>query len=113
MQDHEEDRGCYRKFADILPGDLQACMDACKNGKRTKEVMKAFASLLYKYAMHNELVSRNRAETLYTGDGEKVAREAITMDELERIRSAVPSEPYAAYVLCLCYLGFLPASCLD
>lgn len=102
----------YRKFVDILPGDLQACMDACKNGKRTKEVMKAFASLLYKYAMHNELVSRNRAETLYTGDGEKVAREAITLDELERIRAAVPSEPYAAYVLCLCYLGFRPGELL-
>lgn len=101
------------KFADILPADLQSCMDACPQGKRTKETMKVLASLLYKYAMHNELVTRNRAETLYTGSGQKVAREAFTFEELDRLWAAVPSEPYAKYVVCMCYLGFRPGEMLS
>jgi integrase len=101
-----------RRFVDILPGELQGCIDSCTGGKRTKENMKAFASLLYKYAIHNELIDKNRAETLYTGNDQKVAREAFTFDELERIWAAVPSEPYAKYVVCMCYLGFRPGEML-
>lgn len=103
----------HLKFVDLLPADLQSCIDKCGQGKRTKENMKAFASLLYKYAMHNELVTRNRATTLYTGNDQKVAREAFTFEELDRIWAAIPSEPYAVYVVCMCYLGFRPGEMLS
>lgn len=102
----------HLKFVELLPADLQACIDGCGQGKRTKENMKAFASLLYKHAMHNELVNRNRAETLFTGTEQKFSREAFTFEELDRLWAAIPSEPYAKYVVCMCYLGFRPGEML-
>lgn len=100
------------RFADIKGDDLQACIDGCSAGKRTKENIKAFMSLMYKYAMHNDIVSRNRAETLYTGNGVKGTRPAFTREELERIRQAVDTVPYADYVYCMIYLGYRPGEML-
>lgn len=100
----------YLIFSELTGDELQACIDQCPAGKRTKENIKAFLSLLYKYAMHNSIVERNRAETLFTGNDKKGTREAFTMEELEKIRSS--TLPYASYVLCLCYLGYRPGEML-
>lgn len=97
-------------FADITGNELQACIDRCSAGKRTKENIKAFLSLMYKHAMHNDIVDKNRAETLFTGNDPKGTREAFTLKELEKIRTC--GQPYADYVLCMCYLGFRPGEML-
>lgn len=97
-------------FADLTGDELQAVIDGCPCGKRTKENIKALLSLLYKYAMHNDIVDRNRAETLYTGNDQKTTRPAITLEELELIKRS--SNPYAPYVVALCYLGFRPGELL-
>lgn len=102
----------YLRFVDIKGDDLQGCIDRCSAGKRTKENIKAMLSLVYKYAMHNDLVDRNRAETLYTGDQPKGTRPSFTRAELERIREAVGVEPYADYVYSMCYLGYRPGEML-
>lgn len=73
--------------------------------------MKALASLLYKFAMSNDVVDRNRAVTLYTGKEEKGTRPAFTMQELKQIMSS--DEPYAEYVVCMCYLGYRPSEMLN
>lgn len=103
----------YRKFVDLRGNDLQDCIDQCPAGKRTKENIKAMLSLVYKYAMHNDIVSRNRAETLYTGDQPKGTRPSFTRDELEKIRLAIGVAPYADYVYCMCYLGYRPTEMLN
>lgn len=103
----------YRPFAELVNDDLQHCMDTCTSGKRTKENMKALISLLYKYAMDNDIAIRNRAETLYTGNQEKGTRPAFTADELERIRRAVGIVPFAGMVYALCYLGYRPTEMLQ
>lgn len=100
------------RFADIKGDELQACLDDCTAGKRTKENIKAFLSLLYKYAMHNDIVPRNRAETLYIGGGIKGTRPAFTRTEVEQIRQAIGSVPYADYVYCMIYLGYRPSEML-
>lgn len=100
------------RFAEIKGDDLQACIDDCTAGKRTKENIKAFLSLLYKYAMHNDIVTRNRAETLYTGNGVKGTRPAFTREELDRIRQAIDVVPYADYIYCMIYLGYRPGEML-
>ena len=74
--------------------------------------MRTLLSLLYKYAMHNDIVDRNRASTLYTGDQEKRTRPSFTREELEKIRSAVGVLPYADYVYAMCYLGYRPGEML-
>lgn len=102
----------YRRFADILATDLQACIDGCPSGKRTKENMKAFASLLYKFAVNNNVTDKNCAQYLYTGNDATTTREAFTMEELKKIRASFGTEPYAPYVYAMCFLGFRPGEML-
>lgn len=65
--------------------------------------MKAFTSLLYKYAMESELVERNKATTLRTGHDETRKYPALSLEELEIIKRS--DEQNAPYVVALCYLG--------
>ena len=101
-------------YIDIInAADLQQCMDDCKQGKRTHELMKTTANLLWKYAIDAGYLTQNVAQNLYTGKGKSVQRQPITEAELELIRKAIGSEPYAEYVYCLCYLGFRPTEFLS
>lgn len=102
----------YYDVATITATDLQQCMDACKNGKRTKEVMRTTANLLWKYAIDSGYTEKNVAANLYVGKGASVQREPITPEELELIKGQIGHEPYADYVYCLCYLGFRPSEFL-
>lgn len=102
----------YMRFTDIRGDDLQACINACPAGKRTKQNMRSLISLLYKYGMQNDIVTRNRAETLYAGNDPQKKRPAFTWDELEKIRQAIGVLPYADYVYCMCYLGYRPGEML-
>lgn len=100
------------RFTSIGVDDLQYCVDSV-SGKRTRQVMKALAGLLYKYAGSRQLVTNNLAQYIYIGKGEQLKRPAFTMQQLDSIRSAVDSVPYADYVLCMCYLGFRPNEMLS
>ena len=108
----------YSKLADqpitqISAGDLQECMDACPKGKRTHQNMKVVAGLLWKYAKSKHIVSQIESETLFTGRGQSVKRDALTDLEVERIRQAIGQHRYAEYIFCLCYLGFRPGEVLE
>lgn len=96
-------------FADIDLDDLQECIDDCPRGKRTKENMKAIASLLMKYAIPRHQTDMNYAEFLYTGNGAKGTRPAFTPEHIERIRQQIGITPHAEDVYCMCYTGFRTA----
>lgn len=86
---------------------LQACIDQCPRGKRTKENMRALATQLYKYALSHDLAAKNYAAYL-NADGETQApREAFTADELRRMWDAVTEDPGSSVglALILCYTG--------
>lgn len=97
----------------INAADLQKCMDDCKNGKRTHEMMKTTANLLWKYAIDSGYITQNVASNLYTGKGKSIQRKPITEAELQLVKEAIGTEPYADYVYCLCYLGFRPTEFLS
>ena len=101
------------KITEISAGDLQACMDACPKGKRTHQNMKVVAGLIWKYAKSKHIVSQVESETLYTGRGRSVKREALTDIEVEKIRQAIGVYRYAEYIFCLCYLGYRPGEMLE
>ena len=117
--------GCYRaafghfsaihhvRITDICAGDLQKCLDACQRGHRTHQNMKVTANLLWKYAEDHNYVQRNVAENLYIGKGKSIKREPLTDLEVEKIRQAIPEDPYAEYVYALCYLGYRPGEMLE
>ena len=97
---------------DITASDLQDCMDACKAGKRTHQVMKVTAGLIWAYAYDADYVEKNVTENLYTGKGTSEQREPLTDDEVQAIKRAIGTHPYAEYVYALCYLGFRPGEFL-
>ena len=96
-------------FCDIDLDDLQECVDECPRGKRTKENMKALASLLMKYALPRHQTDMNYAEFIYTGDGSKGTHPAFSPAQVEAIRAQIGKTALAEYVYCLIYLGFRPA----
>ena len=101
-------------YVDLInAADLQKCMDECTNGKRTHEMMKTTANLLWKYAIDAGYITQNMASNLYTGKGKSVQRKPITESELKLVKAAIGTEPYADYVYCLCYLGFRPTEFLS
>lgn len=98
----------HMEFALIKTAHLQKCMDDCPNGKRTKQNMKALGTLLFKYAIQNDLSEKNYAKFLYIGNDEQSKREPFSALDLQKLFDSVPNNPDARYVLCLCYLGFRP-----
>ena len=103
----------FMRFGDIDIDDLQSCLDDCPKGKRTKENMKALCGLLYKYAIPRNHATLNMGQYLVIraeGSGEK---DALPIAEVEKLRNAIGSVPYADYVVAQCYLGFRPSELLS
>lgn len=113
-------KAAYQHFSDLHPRlitsitaqDLQNCIDGCKAGKRTHQMMKVVAGLLWAYAYDSDYVDKDVTENLYTGRGKSEQREPLTDEEVETIRQAIGKEQYAEYVYALCYLGFRPGEFL-
>lgn len=100
------------KMSEITIDDLQACMDDCPKGKRTRENMKALCGLIYKYAIPRNLVNLNMGQYLIVGGGDHGEKDALPDEAVKLIESSVGKVPGADYVLCHCYLGFRPSEFL-
>lgn len=87
--------------------NLQECLDNCKAGKRTRELMKVTANMVFKFAQDDDQINRNPAANLYTGDGETKHYEPLTEEQLEKIEKS--GLPYAEYIVAMCYLGHRPS----
>lgn len=96
----------------VTTDDMQKCLDDQK-GRRTREVMKALAGLMYKYAIARQIVSHNYAQYLYVGNEKKGTHPAFTTDQLNKIKKAAESgDVRAIYTVCLIYTGFRPGEML-
>lgn len=95
------------KVDKISATDLQACIDKCPAGKRTKQLMKVVANLVFKYCIDDNQTAKNPAANLYIGDDETTHYDPLTEEELSRIASC--GLPYSDYVVAMCYLGHRPA----
>lgn len=100
-------------FREIDIDDLQACVDDCTKGKRTKENMKALCGLLYKYAIPRHLATMNLGQYLIVSGEASEGRSAIPLDALQKLETAIGTVPYADYVVAQCYLGFRPSEFLE
>lgn len=94
------------RFVDLSSMQWQECINACGKGKRTKQNMKCLASLLYQYAMLNDICSANKAAPLDIGRDEQKKYPALDLCELEKVKAS--DELYAPYVVALCYTGCRP-----
>lgn len=102
------------KFRDITTDDMQECLDGGGKGRRTKELMKALAGCVYKYAAARQIVTHNYAQYLYVGNEKKGTHPAFSMKQVEQIRQAAAAgDLRAVYTYCLIYLGFRPNEMLS
>lgn len=100
-------------FAEIDLDALQECLDTCPKGKRTKENMKALASLMYAYALPRRMTDMDYAKYLSTGSGAKEKRPAFSLEQVETIRKSIGTVPWAEEIYCLIYTGFRPGEMFD
>lgn len=102
----------YMQLKDVEIDDLQACMDDCPHGKRTRENMKALCGLMYKYAIPRGYADLNLGTYLIVSGETGAAKESFTDEQLLLMRAAIGSVPYVDYIYCMCYLGFRPSELL-
>lgn len=102
----------FWQLSDIEIDDLQECLDGCPKGKRTKENMKALCGLMYKYAIPRGYCTLNLAQYLIVSGDSSASRSSFDDEQLDMIRAAVGTVPYADYIYCMCYLGFRPSEFL-
>lgn len=103
----------YRRITTITAAELQSCMDKCPKGKRTHQLMKVVAGLVWGYALDSNYVTKDITNNLYIGKYETVSREPLTNRDIKLIKDAIGKIRYAEYIYCLCYLGFRPGEFLE
>lgn len=103
----------FRKISTITAVDLQKCMDDCTAGKRTHQLMKVTAGLIWAYALDANIVKKDVTSNLYIGKHVSTKRAPLTPQDVELIKSAIGKIRYAEYVYCLCYLGYRPGEFLE
>lgn len=104
----------HMMMAEIDVDDLQECIDECPHGKRTRENMRACCGLVYKYGIPRHVIPDNlNLAPFLAVDGDGAAhRSSFTPEQVEKIRKACGSVPYAEDILAMCYLGFRPSEYL-
>ena len=94
------------KVKDIRTGQLQAVVDSCTNGASSKNNIRVLAGMLFKYAMQNDIISKNYAEFIVMPKSEKKERPHFTEMERKKIEDAVKNNvPWADTILILIYTG--------
>lgn len=96
----------FIRIDQISAVDLQNAIDACPHGKRTKQLMKIVAGLIFKYAIDDDQIIKNNAANLYIGEDETQHYDPLTEEELLKIEQS--GLDYSDYIVAMCYLGHRP-----
>ena len=103
----------YRRITTITAAELQSCMDQCPKGKRTHQMMKVVAGLVWGYALDSNYVQKDITNNLYIGKHKVNPRKPLTPEEIKIVKESIGKLRYAEYIYCLCYLGFRPGEFLE
>lgn len=100
-------------FAQLRTAHYQKCIDSAKKTVKDKDIplshsakrqMKVLAGLLYKYAMENDIVSKNYAQFIKLDKIEKTSHKIFSDDEINKLFDN-DNLPGADIVLILLYTG--------
>ena len=103
----------YRRMSTITAAELQDCMDKCTSGKRTHQLMKVTARLIWAYALDANIVQKDVTQNLYVGKHKQTPRKPLTPQDVKDIHDLIGKMRYAEYIYCLCYLGYRPGEFLE
>lgn len=96
----------YRPFVKLKTADLQAVVDACPHGRRTKADMKSLMINLYKYAIENDYVDKNYATFVKLPPKEKSKKDAFTKAERDLLWNDYNAgNKFTGQILFLIYAG--------
>ena len=111
-----------KKMREIRTAEMQSIIDGLQKERTVRRYnrditvpamtysglskIKILLGLLYNYAMQNDIVSKNYAQFLILPKNIKSAKDCFNDLELEKIRKAVGTIPYADWILVMIYTGF-------
>lgn len=96
-----------QRFRDIRTAQMQAVIDTYRAmSHSTLSKIKALLTQLYDYAIQNDIVSRNYAQFVVLPKQIKTKKDCFSDLELEKIRQAAGTVPFADVILMMCYTGF-------
>lgn len=91
-------------FNEIRTKDIQAVIDSSDKSKSTKEKIKLLCNLLYKYALENDISSKNYAQFVKLDKEDKKEKEIFSDEEI-KIFFENDNIPYVDTILILIYTG--------
>lgn len=103
-------------FVDIRTGNLQLIIDSMNSegkGRSSINKVKVLAGLLFRYAMQNDIITKNYAEFIALPKETKSEKEIFTDLEIATIEKHADHVPYADMILILLYTGLRVSELLD
>lgn len=95
------------KFVDIRKNHMQSVIDKCKYGHHSKVKIKTLFNQLFKYALENDIVSKDYSKFVSVGPNTKEStRHPFTSDEIGLLWQHVLTVPGADLILILIYTGW-------
>lgn len=95
----------HQKFRALKAHHLQSAVDACPKGYATKKKMRFLFGKLYKYALSNDLASKNYAPFVNIGKETKEKRIILSKNEIAEIKALATQDDFYELVLILLYTG--------
>nr|DAL13767.1 MAG TPA_asm: Integrase [Caudoviricetes sp.] len=100
------------KFTDLRTSHFQKIIDELDRSKSTKSKIKILISLLYKYAMQNDICNKNYADFILLDKEERQEKEIFTDIEIQKFWDN-ESMPYVDTILIMIYSGMRISEMLE
>lgn len=104
----------WKSITDMTVQELQSVLDKCGNSFYTKRDIKVLLSALYKIALQDDIVDKNKAQFLQLPKQESESREVMTDAEIELLWKDYQTcrDSVTAHMLAMLYTGMRPGEVL-
>jgi len=97
------------KFVEIKKAHLQAVIDDCEKGHGTLRKIKVLFNQLFKYAMENDVITKDYSKFVEIGANEaESTRKPFTQDEIKLLWDNIDRMDFIDTVLIMIYTGLRP-----
>lgn len=100
-------------FREIRTNHMQSIIDNMELSRSSMQKVKVLAGLLFKYALENDIVSKNYAEFIELPKKEKKEREIFSDMEIKKLHEIADFTPWVDTVLILIYTGMRISEMLE
>lgn len=94
-----------QKFRELRTAQFQEIIDSYNLSRSSLSDIKTLLSLLYKYAMQNDIVNKNYAQFIKLPKEKKSVKPAFSDLELKTIEKSIGQAKFADWIYFMCYTG--------